>query len=99
MRKTKVILLVCAPVALTICIAAFVFLPRPGTVRYHLQRLGDLRQSKFVSRPSALRDYLRSETWLWYLRGKPSIADMEQEQQALIELGYFERHELTFRHR
>jgi hypothetical protein len=99
MRKTKPIVLISASVVLTIAIAAFVFLPRPGTVPYHLQRLGDLRHSKFVSRPSTLRDYLRSDTWLWYLRGKPSLPDMEQEQQALIQLGYFERRELTFRHR
>lgn len=99
MRKTKLTLLTCASVALVVGIAAFVLLPRPGTIRYHLQRLGDLRQGKFASRPSDLRDYLRRDTWVWYLRGKPSIADMEQEQQALIQLGYFERRELRFIHR
>ena len=98
MRKPKLVLS-CASVALAIGIAVFVLLPRLGTVRYHLRRLGDLRQSKFLSSPSALRDYLRTDTWWWYLRGKPSIADMEQEQQALIQLGYFERRELTFTRR
>jgi len=98
MRKPKLVLS-CASVALALGIAAFVLLPRPGTLRYHLQRLGDLRQSKFLSSPSTRGDYLRSDLWLWYLHGRPSIADMEREQQALIQLGYFERRELTFSHR
>jgi len=99
MRKTVLIVSGCVFVAVTIGIFAFTLLPRPGSVRYHLERLGDLRQSKFISRPSSLRDYCRRDTWLWYLHGKPSIDDMEHEQQALIQLGYFERRELTFSHR
>ena len=99
MRKTKLFICGSGLVAVALGIAAFVLLPRPGSVRYHLQRLGDLRQTKFISRPSTLRDYFRRDTWLWYFHGRPSIGDMEQEQQALIQIGYFERRELTFSHR
>lgn len=81
-----------------ICMAAILALfPRPGTVEYHLERLGALRQGTFAGEPSTLRDYFRRDTVAWYLHGKPKISDMEQEQVALIRLGYFERRDLTFR--
>jgi hypothetical protein len=77
--------------------------PTRGSARYHLARLGSLRQQPPFVAPSSFRDYLRPRTWSWYLRGKPSISDnvaaMEAEQQALIKLGRFERSELTFNHR
>ena len=87
---------------MTIGIAVFALLPRPGNIRYHLQRLGALRQTTFT-RPSTIQDYFRKDTWSWYLHGRPSIEnmieEMEHEQQALIRLGYFQRRELTFSHR
>ena len=99
MRKTEVVIVSFAFVALIVGIVAFALLPRPGSVRYHLERLDHLRQSKQISTPSSIRDFFRMDTWQWYLNGKPSIDAMEQEQQALIRLGYFERRELTLNHR
>ncbi len=99
MRNTKVLIFSCAFVAVIVGVVAFALLPRPGSVRYHLERLGHFRQSKHISTPSSIRDFLRPDTWQWYLNGKPSIDAMEQEQQALIRLGYFERRELILNHR
>jgi hypothetical protein len=73
MRNTKLFICGSGLVAVALAVAAFVLLPRPGSVRYHLQRLGDLRQTKFISRPSTLRDYFRRDTWLWYFHGRPSF--------------------------
>ena len=74
-----------------------------GTVPYHLARLKELKKemgrvgkSRNPRNPSRFRDYFHLDTLLWHLRGKKSlVADWEQEQTALLELGYFERREIT----
>lgn len=103
MRKVKLIIVV-VMVAIAVTLIAFVASsPSRGSVRYHIERLGSLQQQGPLIGPSSFADYFRLRTWSWYLRGKPSISDgvaaLEEEQQALIRLGHFERRELTFSHR
>lgn len=54
-------------------------------------------------RPVHLADYLRFRTWRWYWRGGLDITKFIQEQkkhqQALIQLGYYERREFTLTNR
>jgi hypothetical protein len=74
-----------------------------GTVRYHVARFNQLllESGRGASRnPSRFRDYLRLDTLRWFLRGKPTWAsDWEHEQNALLELGYFERREIVLTNR
>src|SRR6266496_4858598 len=101
MRKAKLIILTGILAVLAAVVVGFFALPRPGSIRYHRDRLGHLRNSKYSGEPSTLTDYFRYETWLWYLHGKrsPKIEEMEEHQQALIRLGYFERREFTLTRR
>jgi hypothetical protein len=103
MRKAKLIVFVLTALVVASIAVLVTSSPRPGSIPYHLQRLGALRQEQPFIGPSSFRDYFRSRTWLWYLQGRPSISDsiaeMEEHQQALIHLGYFERRKLTFSHR
>lgn len=91
--------------------------PASGSVRYHLQKLGQLNASQaWKWGPSERRpdsagrpvpantsSYANPKTWIWYLKGRPTITshveEQEKHQEALIRLGYFERRELTFSHR
>jgi hypothetical protein len=74
-----------------------------GTVGYHVARFNELllESGRRVSRhPSRFRDYFRLDTLRWYLRGKPHlISDFEREENALVELGYFERREIVLTNR
>ncbi len=74
-----------------------------GPVHYHVARFNQLllESGRGVSRgPSRLRDYFRLDTLRWYLRGKPTwISDWEQEQNTLLELGYFGRREIVLTNR
>lgn len=118
MRKCKPLLLV-----LTLTISGAVALvvklarPAPGTISYHVQRLGYLRSSEawkwgpkeFRVNSSGLRvpekvwDYANPRIWKWYLNGRPTLKsqldELQEHEQALIGLGYFESRELTFAHR
>jgi len=50
--------------------------------------------------PLAFRDYTHLYTIMWCLKGKHSWAeDWQKEQQALVELGYFQQRELTLSNR
>ena len=73
------------------------------TVGYHVARFNQLllQSGQGVSRePSRFRDYFRLDTLRWYLRGKPTwISEWEQEQNALLALGYFERREIVLTNR
>jgi len=86
--------------------------PRRDSVRYHVDRLHYLRQPLYKDAPSALdakgrpvdfADYFRFRTWRWYWRGGFNITKLieeeEKHQQALIQLGYYERREFALTNR
>src|SRR6266536_1916019 len=103
MRNAKLIIVVPMIIIAAAVVVVVAISPPRGTVRYHLERLGSLRQQQPWSGPSSFGDYFRPRTWAWYLRGRLSVSDrvaaMEEHQNALIRLGYFERREFTLRHR
>lgn len=89
--------------AFVVGVISYFAINRPsGTVAYHLARYNELKKEfRMAPRdPSRLGDYFRMRTLLWYLKGKPSlVADWEQEQKALLDLGYFERREVVITNR
>src|SRR6266487_2076856 len=101
-RLTSLLVIVTA-IAATLLITLHRNTVRPGTVRYHRQRLDALRRDLSETYPSGFSDYFRARTWFWYLNGKPSTraraTALEREQQALIDLGYFERREFVLQDR
>ena len=80
---------------------------RSRRIAYHLARMNALKtESAKLDRgtwrrdPSAIRDYFHFDTLLWSLRGKPSWADdWLKEQQALVNLGYFDQREIVLTNR
>src|SRR6266487_3435308 len=108
MRKTPFIrvttwLVIVTAIAATLLITLHRNTARPGTVRYHRQRLDALRRDLSETYPSGFSDYFRAQTWVWYWSGKPSLraraTALEREQQVLIDLGYFERREFVLKDR
>jgi hypothetical protein len=82
------------------------FTGRSRSVAYHLARFTALKTEAMKGNasgrgsPSALRGSLRFDTLRWYLKGRPSWTDeWLEEQQSLVNLGYFERRELVLTNR
>jgi len=104
MIKRKLLISICAFIVICAGIMRFVLSPKRETVAYHVERLGQLRvTAAWKSEPDrtgTANDFMRPQVWFWYLRGAPSLSKIMQEreehQQALIQLGYFERREFTF---
>ena len=72
--------------------------PRPGSIDYHYDRLLFLRSYYGVwKEPQSTREVFRITTVARYLAGKPTlqqyIDQQEEDQLALIRLGFFERRE------
>lgn len=96
MRKSKLLLLVFAFCLIGAWALVYYFAsPAPGTVAYHLQKLGRVRTSKswkwgpkFHYLDSAGRPvpgnalaYANPKTWIWYLNGRPTITSTIEEQE------------------
>ena len=83
------------------------FTSRSRRIAYHLARMNALKtenakldRGTWRRNPSAIRDYIHFDTLLWCLRGKPSWADdWLKEQQALVNLGYFDQREMVLTNR
>ena len=118
MRKSKLLSLLLALSLLAIfALIHHLAGPASGTIAYHLQKLGQLRareawrwgpteqltDSEGQPVPANEWAYVNPRTWIWYLKGRPTITsqveEQEKHQQALIRLGYFERREFTFNNR
>ena len=104
MRKIKLIRLTSALILVVAVIVGLTLLPRPDSVRHHLACLAYLRGQAPRIGVSSLSDYFHYRIWLWgNSEGTQSIfrrGDMlEEHEQALIRLGYFERREFTLSQR
>jgi hypothetical protein len=93
-------LIACVTISLVAGISLYLS-SRPRSLAYHLARFNALKTE--ASKPDAgerrppsrVLDYMRPGTIRWYLRRKPSWADdWLSEQQALVDLGYFQQREL-----
>jgi hypothetical protein len=96
MKKSK-LRLVLSALVLFGAIALFWELgrPMPGTIPYHLQRVGELRKStswKWGPReqrhgsagksvPANATAYIHPKTWLWFLAGRPTITSHIEQQE------------------
>ena len=71
--------------------------PRPGSIEYHYGRLLFLRNYDVWKEPKSTREYFRIATLRRYLAGRPTLEEyidqQEEDQLALIRLGFFERRE------
>ena len=109
--RTNRLLVLAIVLIVTMVVTYASFSPRPGSVRYHVDRLSYLRQPLHRDAPALdnkglpihRADYFRFRTWRWYWRGGLSFAKLieerEKHQQALIQLGYYERREFTLTNR
>jgi hypothetical protein len=91
-------------VGLVLAIGLVVYVrSRRGERAVHIDRFNELllESGRGSSRePTRFREYFRLDTLRWYLRGKPTwISDWEQEQNALLKAGYFERREIVLTNR
>jgi len=80
--------------AIALLLFAVVATPNRNTISYHLQYLTVLKQGPFVP-PHRVRDVFSRRTLQWLRLGRPTFQEwgdrLEEEQQALINLGYYER--------
>ena len=111
MRRNKLIIIAGALI-IAIAVTVATLTPPRESVRYHVDRLHYLRQPLYGDAPSELdtkgrpvhfADYLSFRTWRWYWRGGFSITklieEQEKHQQALIQLGYYDRREFALTNR
>ncbi len=98
--RTRKVLWIAVPSTLILA-AGIWFFRDTSSVRYHLRALESLRRLAIY--PNCPTRGISRESLNWNLAGRPSIKQLETECQrhenALIELGYFERREfpLLFR--
>jgi hypothetical protein len=93
-------LIACVTISLVAGIS-FYLSSKPRLLAHHLARFNALKTEASKPDggerrpPSRVLDYMRPSTVRWYLRRKPSWADdWLSEQQALVDLGYFQQREL-----
>src|SRR5262249_51722917 len=71
-------------------------------VRYHLGQMHSAQKS--IGFPAQnWKDYFRPRIWRWYLHGRPSFDQTRKRyqahQDALIQMGYFERRKFVLKRR
>jgi hypothetical protein len=94
--RLKIILATSLLLILGIIVAVYALAPKYGTVEYHLHQLGSLKQQY---PPYRFKDYFRLGTWRWFAHGKPDLLKgWNEHEEALIKLGYFERHDFVLKH-
>ena len=74
--------------------AAWMLRPDPSSADQHLRRLESLQRGPFRA-PTTTAQWFRFQTVRWLLQGRPTLQQwsdaLEAEQQALINLGIYER--------
>ena len=90
--------LVITAVALLACLS--VFLTNRGPIGEHLRSIDNLRRMR---EPKRVLDYLSSSSWAWYLHGRPTPMQRDEEiaehYEWLVDLGSFETRKFYLTHR
>ena len=73
-----------------------------NTIEYHVWRLNRLKKGPFLP-PKAPGDFLQARTLRWFMYGRPTYQEwgdeLEQHQQALIRLEFYQRRWLEWHDR